>query len=92
MTPNAFFVDFPEFRDIDVAYVSSALRRAANHVGESMWGSRYNEGLGLYAAHLLVIGPQGQMARLKKDSSKDTYLDEFDRLAAVVTLGLGRNS
>ena len=88
------FVDrFPEFVEAETAYpgmITSCIASAQRRVDETVWGSTYQDGAMMLAAHLLAISPFGQNARLVAKDGSSTYLTEFERMRDEATFGAGR--
>lgn len=83
-----FLVRFPEFTDTATAILDAALAEAVDQVNQTVWGSRWDAGVGYYAAHLLAISPRGETMRLSDAKTMDTYELHFKRLQSMVTVGL----
>lgn len=72
-----------EFAEIADAAVTAALSDATSELDSRLFGSTFDQAVGLLAAHKLSISPFGQQARLeaKAGDGTTTYLAEFNRLA-----------
>ena len=55
MTPDEFKVRFPEFDSIEDDRIQFFLDKAALLVSECRWGTLYDEGVALLAAHYLAL-------------------------------------
>lgn len=45
----------PEFRDVFVEDVEAFIVQAQGHLNVTVWGTKYDRGVALYAAHLLAV-------------------------------------
>lgn len=81
---------FPEFREADADLLSSRLGAAIRRVDALVWGSMWQDGVLMLAAHLLAISPYGMNARLSAKDGSSTYLAEYERMRLEVTAGVGR--
>ena len=90
MNLAAFRSTFPEFQSATDVMVQSRLDQAAARMDLAIWGTRYEEGHGLLAAHLLALSPYGQMARMVSKSGTSTYGDQFRELQTIVAGLSGR--
>lgn len=88
MNLAAFQAAFPEFALVDTALIQAKLDQAAVSVGESVWGTSYDEGHGYLAAHLLVTSPMGQDSRLSPSDEKSHYFEHYQRLLRAATCGI----
>ena len=60
LTPADFKIRFPEFVLVDDARIQFWLDDAVFEVGEGAWGTMYEKGVMLLAAHLLTIDQNNQ--------------------------------
>jgi len=81
LTLVSFREEYPEFVPTPDAVVEAKLAAAANGCDERVFGARYDEAVGLLAAHKLSLSPFGSQARLEKDSTKTTYSEQWTELA-----------
>jgi hypothetical protein len=85
----AFRVAFPEFgANVADALINAKLADAANQIDPELYGPTTDQAHGLLTAHLLALAPGGQMARLKSDSSKSTYGEQFNALRDAAACGI----
>ena len=69
-----FIIDFPEFLEIDQAYIEVKLAEAAVLLEEEAFGEDlYNIAVGYKAAHLLTVSPYGLQNQLTSDDGDTTY-------------------
>ena len=73
-TPTSFKTRWTDFAPTSDALVQSALDEAARRTDERVFGTRYDDAVGLLAAHNLSISPFGQQARLETDKGETTYM------------------
>ena len=79
-TPTTFKIRWAEFAPTPDAVVQAALDEATRRTDERVFGDRYDDAIGLRAAHNLSLSPFGQQARLESDKGTDTYQAERDTL------------
>ena len=84
MNLAAFRSAVPEFQTAGDTLVQSRLDQAALRMDLGVWGTRFDEGHGLLAAHLLALSPYGQMARMVSEKGATTYGTQFDTLTRIV--------
>lgn len=86
VTPTGVRSRFPEFAQHQDAQIQPHIDAAELHVdreAKSVLSTKdQDEGVMLYAAHLLAMAPQGKHARLvsRENEGKTLYLKEFERL------------
>lgn len=90
VTVQRFLKAYPDFKNTDYQLVEQKLNQAILRVDSDAFGDLEDEGVMLLTAHLLSISPNGEKARLIKDSNETIYHEEYRRLAREVTFGLGR--
>ena len=83
----AFLTRFPEFSSAPVGLVDSCLAEAERLVHRPTWGSRADDGVGQYAAHLIACNPLGERAKLIKKDGSTHYLAAYTRLRKLCHLG-----
>jgi hypothetical protein len=89
-TAATFKARWAEFTPTPDATVTAVLAEAATYCDERLFGDRYDQAVGLYAAHLLSIAPFGQQARADgkgPPGTDTTYLQQWTRLARAVAGG-----
>ncbi len=87
-TPTTFRARWPEYGPTSDALITSAITDAGVRVDARLFGDETDAAVGLLAAHLLAISPQGagmnRMATGDKADDQDgdsTYNAEFKRIA-----------
>lgn len=86
-TAATFKARWTEFEPTADALVESALAEAARSTDARLFGEKTDDGVGLLAAHLLSISPQGQQARLESSEAETTYSRERARLVRIAAGG-----
>lgn len=86
MDVATFQATYPEFRTTEPRLVAAKLAMAARWVDPTVWGNRVDDGIGLFAAHLLKSIPSGTSTAKTKDR-RTTYLDLFEELRAAIVGG-----
>lgn len=77
-----FLVEFPEFGPTNTqrpGLIEAKLEHASRFVSARLWGTRYDRGVYLKAAHLLAMTPYGENARLHKTSPETVYSVLWDQ-------------
>jgi len=87
VTVRQFKTEFPEFAETDNAVVQARLTMATRMVNSSVWGTKADDGVKLYTAHLLAMSPMGEQARLKKENRGTIYGDQFEAMKRSVASG-----
>lgn len=82
-----FICRFPEFQSAPESLVRAALKEAARHVDECVFGTQTDDAIYWKAAHILAIKPFGRNARLVNKDGSTTYGEHFMKLAKSVTAG-----
>lgn len=82
-----FLAAFPEFRRTDVTLVEAKLAQAERMVSRDRWGSRADDGVGNYAAHLLATSPLAEKSKYVEKTGLTTYLATFERLRKTIATG-----
>jgi hypothetical protein len=80
---STFRTAYPEFAGVPDATVEGKLADAARSCNEAIFGPRFDEAVGLLAAHKVALAPGGQHARLESDKADTTYRQEWLRLARM---------
>ena len=62
-TLSDFRTGFPEFAQTTDANVTAAITRAGSYVSETVFGTFFNEAMGLKTAQMLTASPTGIRAR-----------------------------
>ncbi len=88
VTLASFRAQFPEMQKAPDDLVSSALALADPQVNPTVYGTRADEALLFYAAHVVACSPFGQNARLASDKNQSTYGEHFKRLQIAAGAGL----
>ncbi len=83
-----FIAAFAEFSETDQAYVQAKLDEAALDIDECVWGTRATVGHGNLTAHLLVMSPYGNGAKLVEKETKTYYEIRYKALLRAVTAGI----
>lgn len=82
MDRATFRAQYPEFDATPDALVDAKLADATRRTDADAFGEDADAAIGLYAAHLLEISPQGRPARKEgADKGEDLYYLEWKRLA-----------
>lgn len=76
-TPTTFKARWAEFAYLADALVQLALDEAVDECDARVYADRYDDAVGLLAAHNLAISPAGQQARLESDKGTTTYWGRF---------------
>lgn len=75
----------PEFDSLDDPIIEVKLAQAAERLDPSVYGGKYDQAHELLAAHLLVVSPFGQSARLEGDQEGSSlYWPEYERIRKLV--------
>lgn len=82
-TATTFKARWSEFAPIDDATVTAALAEATESCNATDFAERFDEAVGLLAAHKLAISPMGQQARLESKEGDTTYRQEWARLSRM---------
>lgn len=83
-----FRTNRPEFRDVPPDAIADALAIAGRRISATVWGTQYDDGVSLLAAHYLTTTPFGGGTRLVPDPTKtSTYLLAFEDLQSEVCAG-----
>ncbi len=81
---NAFF----EYRKTDDEEVRAKIRFAEQRIDETVWGTKYDQGIMYLTAHLLAVAAAGKNAKLKpENAAKTVYWQEYTALKNSVTFG-----
>ncbi len=88
LDPAGFRARYPEFATASDALVSVTLKDASSQIDNSVWGTLTDQAHGLLTAHMLVIAPNGQMARLQTDKGVSTYWTRYVALRDQQTFAL----
>ena len=83
---------YSEFRKTDDGDVLAKIRLAEFEVNDAVWGDRADAGVMLMTAHMLMMAPAGQNAKLVPKDGKTIYLKQFDRTKKSVTAGFARTA
>lgn len=87
MNRAQFLSQYPEFRFASDALIDAKLSLATMDLSPESWGALYVRGLGLRAAHLLAMTPEGKDLRLKSDSNNSPYNVQFQELQLLAGFG-----
>lgn len=85
---DAFRLRFPEFSSTPDELIESYLAQAERRIDAETWGALEDDGHALLTAHLLVMSPYGQSARMTAKDQKtatSTYGLEYERLVEQVS-------
>lgn len=80
---TTFLTRFPEFTETNEknsGLIDQCLAAAQSYCDVTRWGSRYQEGVFLKAAHILSLHPFGGTARLNKWDDRTIYSTQFDEM------------
>lgn len=83
-----FRARYGEFRNTPDVLVQLVLDSAALEMTAAVWGTYYDQGQGLLAAHSLTLAPEGVLARLAADPKASTYGQQFADLRLEVTAAM----
>lgn len=95
-TVDTFLARYPHLAEISGArksgVIASALAEAAHYCDATVWGGKYDHGVGLMACHLLSVQPfwDGKPSSVVTKDGRTPYLDQYERMAQVVGRGAGR--
>ncbi len=92
VTLQKFRNAYSEFRKTDDGDVTAKIRLAEFEVNDAVWGDRADAGVMLMTAHMLMMAPAGQNAKLVPKDGKTLYLKMFDRTKRAVTSGFARTA
>jgi hypothetical protein len=88
VTVEQFLERYPEYQGGEFpGQVALAMADAALNVSAAVWGTLYEKGVGLLAAHYLAVSPMGRAARLESVAGRSTYLERFEELRLSVASG-----
>lgn len=79
-----FLNKYPEFVSTDTDQVNAALAEAELLVGDTWGVDRRDSIVGLEAAHILAISPQGRAAKLSASDGSSTYQARLDKLKRAI--------
>lgn len=75
----------PEFDPLDDSIIEVKLSQAAERLDPAIYGQKYDQAHELLTAHLLVVSPFGQSARLEGDAEGTSlYWPEYERIRKLV--------
>lgn len=77
----SFKLRWPRFTDVSDDRVTAVLAEATNGCSATAFGARFDEAVGLLAAHKLSVDPFDQPTQPGADGSRSSYLEEWKRLA-----------
>ena len=83
---------YDEFRGTDDGTVLAKIRLAQFEVNDGVWGDRADAGVMLMTAHMIMMAPAGQNAKLVPKDGKTLYLKMFDRTKRAVVAGFARTA
>ena len=84
----AFLARFPVFKNVQPTLVASILAEATLEIDPGTWGIQTQAGIGLLAAHKLMIDPQGGDTRLVAKDGSTTYSVQYEELRSMVVVGV----
>ncbi len=79
------------FRSLKTAHddnINAVIIAAELEISQPVWTDLYTEGVLNLAAHKLTIDPAGMKARKKDQTGQGVYLAEYNRLMALVGIGV----
>ena len=85
---TAFLARFPVFKNVQPTLVASILAEATLEIDPGTWGIQTQAGIGLLAAHKLMIDPQGGDTRLVAKDGSTTYSKQYEELRSMVVVGV----
>ncbi len=85
---GSFLAAFAEFSETDQTYVQAKLDEAALDIDVRVWKTRATVGHGYLTAHLLVMSPFGNGAKLVEKETSSYYEKRYRSLLRTVTAGL----
>lgn len=88
MNVSSFLVRYPVFRNVAPSMVAAVIAEATLELDPGVWGGVLQTGIGLLAAHKLMIDPQGGDTRLVAKDGQTTYGRLFEELRAAVVVGV----
>lgn len=89
---TSFREAYPDFRGTSTPLIAAKIKAAKLKVAPRIWGTRADEGVMLYTAHLLSISPSGEQSRLKLENRGTEYKTEFEEMRRAAAFGVGRNT
>lgn len=78
-----FQTDYFEFAETNPTLIERALARAQRMVDATVWGDKTDDGVGLYAAHVLAMANAGSNEKVKPGQTT-TYWAEFVEMRDAV--------
>jgi Protein of unknown function (DUF4054) len=79
---------YPAFTSTPDSLVSQKISEAVGDTSTTAFGAKYKDYVMLYAAHLLVMEPEGERMRLKDGTSP--HEERLKRMRVSAAIGRGR--